>query len=126
LGTGAASQVVAMCLSGRVQAVMGTALFAEYEDVMGREALFEKCRLNAAEREDLLDIFLATCHWVRVYFGWRPNVRDEADNHLIELAVAAGAAFVVTRNVRDFANMELSFPGIQILTPEVFLKGHGL
>lgn len=26
--------------------------------------------------------------WTRIYFGWRPNLRDEADNHLVELAVA--------------------------------------
>ena len=30
---------------------------------------------------------------------WRPNLPDEADNHLIELGVAAQA--IVTRNLRD-------------------------
>jgi len=39
----------------------------------------------------------------RIYFLWRPNLRDEADNHLVELAVAGGAQAVVTRNKRDFA-----------------------
>jgi len=27
--------------------------------------------------------------WVSVYFGWRPNLPDEGDNHLFELALAA-------------------------------------
>jgi predicted nucleic acid-binding protein len=101
---------------------MGAALLAELEDVLGRSKLFEKCRLSADEREDLLDIFLASAQWVRVYYGWRPNLRDEGDNHLIELAVASGASAIVTRNVRDFVDMELSFPSIHILTPERFLK----
>jgi hypothetical protein len=34
-------------------------------------------------------------------FLWRPNLPDEADNHVIELAVAGGASAVVTNNVRD-------------------------
>lgn len=122
LGTGAANKVIAMCLEGRVQALMGAALMAEYEDVLGRAALFAECRLNAPERAELLDIFTAQTQWVRVYFGWRPNLRDEGDNHLIELAVAGGASYIITRNMRDFGGMELNFPGLRVLTPEHFLK----
>ncbi len=122
LGTGAANKVIAMCLEGRVQALIGAALMAEYEDVLGRAALFADCRLNPAERTELLDIFIAQTQWVRVYFGWRPNLRDEGDNHLVELAVAGGANYIVTRNVRDFGGMDLSFPGLRVLTPEHFLK----
>lgn len=75
---------------------MGAALLAEYEDVLGRSELFARSRLDAAEREELLDIFLARCHWTRVYYRWRPNVPDEGDNHLVELAVAGGAQAIVT------------------------------
>ena len=122
LGQGAAHQVVAACLRGQCQPLMGAALFAEYEDVMGRTDLFEPCRLNPAERNELLDIFLATCIWTRIYLAWRPNLPDEADNHLVELAVAGGAGFVVTRNLRDVARMELKFPELRVVSPEVFLK----
>jgi predicted nucleic acid-binding protein len=101
---------------------MGAALFAEYEEVLGRTELFETCRLNLAERDELLDIFLATCDWTRIYFAWRPNLPDEADNHLVELAVAGNARFIVTRNLRDVARMELKFPELRILGPEDFLK----
>lgn len=53
-----------------------------------RSRLFTASRLNRSEREELFDIFAATCRWTRVYYGWRPNLRDEGDNHVIELAVA--------------------------------------
>jgi predicted nucleic acid-binding protein len=95
---------------------------AEYEDVLGREQIFRRSRLSRAEREELLDIFLSVCTWTRIYFGWRPNLRDEGDNHLIELAIAGGARAIITRNVRDFVSMELQFPGLAIRTPEDFLK----
>ena len=122
LGTGAASRVVAACLTGQCRPLMGVALMSEYEDVLGRDAFFSKSRLNRAERDELLDIFLGACQWSRVYFGWRPNLPDEADNHLIELAVAGGAQFVVTRNLRHVARMELKFPGLEVVNPVTLMK----
>jgi predicted nucleic acid-binding protein len=65
----------------------------------------------------LLDIFLARCQWTRVYCAWRPNLPDEADNHLVELAVAGGADFIVTRNLREVARVELRFPQLRVLSP---------
>jgi predicted nucleic acid-binding protein len=59
---------------------------------------------------------------VKVYFLWRPNLPDEGDNHLVELAIAGGADTIVTNNVRDVRRGELSFPDLQILTPAEFLK----
>jgi len=103
---------------------MGTALLAEYEDVLGRDALFANCRLNRAERDELLDIFLSVCRWTRIYYGWRPNLPDEADNHLVELAVAGGARAIVTRNLRDVTRMELKFPFLSVISPEAFLEKH--
>ncbi len=47
---------------------------------------------------------------------------DEADNHLVELALAGGADAIVTNNVRDVRRGELAFPDLQILTPAQFLK----
>lgn len=122
LGTGASNAVVARCLRGEFAALMGNALFTEYEDVLARTDLFTKSRLDAAERDELFDIFVASCDWIRVYFQWRPNLRDEADNHLIELAVAGNAQVIVSRNIRDFASAQLVFPHLKILSPEQFLK----
>jgi putative PIN family toxin of toxin-antitoxin system len=122
LGTGAANHAVAACLRGQCTPLMGTALLTEYEDVMGRSELFDQCRLSLKERNDLLDIFLSVCEWTRVYYIWRPNLPDEADNHLIELAVAGGADLIVTRNLRDVRRGELHFPRLRMISPEDFLK----
>lgn len=122
LGRGAAWSVIRACLQDRVQPLMGAALLAEYEDVLSRDTLWDGCRLDAAERSELLDIFIARCEWTRVYYGWRPNLPDEADNHLVELAVAGGAAYIVTRNLRDLMRAELKFPGLRCLTPDAFIK----
>jgi len=65
------------------------------------------------------------CEWVNVYYLWRPNLSDEADNHVLELAVAGGAKTIVTGNVKDFERTSLQFPGIQIMTPRDFVNKGG-
>jgi putative PIN family toxin of toxin-antitoxin system len=109
--------VLRYCFEGRVQPILGEALFHEYEDVLGREAMFRKSPLSASERIQFLEAFLSVCAWNQVYFLWRPNLRDEGDNHLIELAVAGGATFIVTNNIRDFRESELRFTSIKVVEP---------
>jgi predicted nucleic acid-binding protein len=104
------------------QPVLGPALLAEYEDVLGRWDLFANTVLPAKERGEVFDGLLNRCRWVEVFYAWRPNLPDEADNHLIELAVAAQAEAIVTRNLRDVARGELKFPSLRVLTPEQCLE----
>ncbi len=120
--SGASRKIIRECLEGSFQPIMGNALFREHEDLLLRKNLFKKCILNDAERNKLFDAFLSVCQWVSVYYGWRPNLKDESDNHLIELAVAGGAQYLVTKNTKDFKNPELLFSSFQIVRPEKFIK----
>ena len=121
-GPSASRTVIRRCLQGAYQPLIGAALFTEYQAVMARASLFRRCSLTKAERETLLNVFYRVCRWTPVYYSWRPNLPDEGDNHILELAVAGGAVAIVTRNIRDFINAELGFPGIRILTPEKMIK----
>ena len=122
MGVGASNAVVRACLEHRLVPLMGVALLTEFEATLSRDELFARSRLDAAERSMLLDTFLALCEWTRVYFLWRPNLKDESDNHLIELEVAGDADVVVTRNLRDLRGAELRLEPLRILSPEDFLK----
>jgi putative PIN family toxin of toxin-antitoxin system len=119
---GAAREVVRRCIQGAYQPLMGVALFLEYETVLGRTSLWEKCLLTAAERRVIAEAFMQSARWVEIYYGWRPNLKDESDNHLIELAVAGNAEAIITRNKRDFADADLRFPDLLVLSPAQFIK----
>jgi putative PIN family toxin of toxin-antitoxin system len=118
---GPSRALVRRCLLGDYVPLMGNALFAEYESVMGRPSVIEKSPLNTTEITDLLAAFLNVCEWVNVYYLWRPNLRDEGDNHLIELAVAGNATTIATNNLRDFQGADLLFPNLLITTPAQLL-----
>lgn len=60
-----------------------------------------------------------TSQWVQ---STPANLPDESDNHLFELAVAAQADAIVTRNLRDVSRGELTLPLLRVLTPEQFLQ----
>lgn len=119
---GASREVLRRCLRRQLDPLMGPALFAEYESLLGRTDLFSRSPLDPRQREEVLNAFLSVCRWTRIYYRWRPNLRDEADNHLIELAVAGGAQTIVTKNVRDFRGSDLRFPDLQVLRPEAILQ----
>ena len=119
---GASRQVLRRCLLKDLSPVMGTALFLEYEDVVGRRSIIGRSPLEETEIEELLDAYASVCTWTTVYYRWRPNLLDEADDHLLELAVASGAEAIVTKNVRHLRIGDLRFEQIQTLKPEQILK----
>jgi len=111
------------CLLGRFKPLLSNALFSEYEDVTARPAIMELCPIASVDVVALLEAICAVAEWVPIFYLWRPNLTDEADNHVLELAAAGNARWIVTNNIRDFSKGELRFPDIQIVTPSDMLRG---
>ncbi|WP_028946606.1 putative toxin-antitoxin system toxin component, PIN family [Synechocystis sp. PCC 6714] len=120
---GPSRKLIRYCLLGQYQPLIGNALFAEYEAVMGRKEIIDQCVLSQTEVVSLLEALMSVCEWVNIYYLWRPNLRDEGDNHLIELAISGNAHYIATNNVKDFQGTELIFPRLSILKPEHLLRG---
>ena len=120
---GPARELLRQCLKGRYKPLISNALFQEHEDLTNRAHILEQCALTQDELRELLNAYYNVCEWVPIYYLWRPNLPDESDNFLIELAVAGNAACVVTNNIRDLKRSELVFADLLILTPEQLLRG---
>ena len=117
---GASRELLRRALNGDIQPLFGNALWLEYRDLLGRDVWGRSTTPD--ERLQVLAALAKRGRWVTVYYGWRPNLPDEADNHLIELALAGGASAIVTHNVRDMVRGDLRLGKLRILTPAQCLE----
>lgn len=97
---------------------MGTTLYTEYCDVCSRDKIFKNAALNKNERYELFNAFISLCDWFSIYYLWRPNLRDEGDNHLLELAAASQVKYIITGNTKDLKTGHYYFLILKLSHPE--------
>lgn len=123
LGSRYDNLVIRGCLTGNFKPLVSHALLFEYEDLIGRESVFDHpVALNFEEREILFNALYSVCRLIDVSYLWRPNLKDEGDNFIVELAVAGNADYIVTKNLKDFRQSELVFDSFKVITPKELLE----
>ena len=115
---GANRKLLELCLKREFQPLISYTLFSEYEALINRPSIIELCQRSEEEINILFDGFLGICELVKIYYLWRPNLVDEDDNYLVELAIAGNAEILVTHNIKDFQQSQLKFPQLQIKQPK--------
>ena len=115
---GASFRVLRAIDAGSVRIVLSTALLFEYEDVLRRSQ--PELGLSDQDIEELLDALCRVSDHQKVYFLWRPCLPDVKDDHVLELAVAAGVDRIVTHNIRHFKGAAQF--GIKVCTPKEMLE----
>jgi putative PIN family toxin of toxin-antitoxin system len=115
---GASYRLLRMIESGRLMPILSTSLLYEYEEVLIRHRTM--LGLTTQAIDDVLDGLCKYGEGRSIHFLWRPQLPDPKDDHILELAVAAGCAPVVTHNTRDFG--PASMFGVRIVTPGIMLK----
>jgi putative PIN family toxin of toxin-antitoxin system len=97
-------------------------LFVEYESVLKRPGLVAP--LCDADIDDVLDYFLSRSSLRRIFFLWRPFLKDPKDDLVLEVAVESQSEYIITFNTRDFQGVEKF--GIKVVTPQEFLLTRGI
>ncbi len=118
---GLSRDIIRLALNDEISPQISTTLFLEYETVMKREKIQNLCSLDIIEQNELFQAFLSTCKWNEIFYLWRPNLNDEDDDFLIELAVASNSEVIITDNKKDINSGELKFK-FEVLTPQEFLE----
>lgn len=94
---GASFKLLSLIDDERIELVLSTPLVKEYEDVLYRQ----KFDLNHNDIADLLDYLCLISSHHKIYYLWRPILKDIKDDMILELAVKA-KAIIVTHNKKDF------------------------
>jgi putative PIN family toxin of toxin-antitoxin system len=93
-------------------------LILEYEDVTKR--YLKEMGLTQKDVSDIIDYLCSVGNRRRIYFLWRPLLKDPKDDMILELAVEAQCDYIITFNKRDFVGIQQF--DLQALTPQEFLK----
>jgi len=116
--SGASFQVLRLLDARKIKPVISTTLLFEYEDVLKREQTI--LELSHKQVDIILDNICALSKFQKIYFLWRPYLKDPKDDHILEVAVASKTKTIVTYNLKDFKHIEKF--GIQAITPGNYLE----
>lgn len=120
--SGASNAIVRRALMGDLPLVIHQKLAYEYREVLNRPEILGETGLAWTDVELVLAHLVASAHEVEVRYLWRPNLKDEGDNFILEIAVAAWPCTIVTHNLKDFVRAELRFPQVALCTPGQLLQ----
>jgi putative PIN family toxin of toxin-antitoxin system len=93
---------------------LSTTLVTEYEAVLKRGIT----ALTAEEIDNVIDFVCSRAVRDKIFYLWRPVLKDPGDDFVLELAVKANAT-IVTWNGADFKHAARF--GVAVLTPREFL-----
>lgn len=118
---GASNQILAAVAERRCFPLVSTAMFFEYETVQLRPEQQLATGMTPQDVAAFLGALASAAEPVELNFLWRPQLKDPADEMVLEAAVNGRAKALVTHNVRDFRSVALRF-GIPTLTPAELLR----
>ena len=118
---GASAKLMSLIGTGLFEIHVSVPLVLEYEEVLLRQRA--ALSLTQEDVTQLVDTLCALAHHQKIYFLWRPYLRDVGDELVLELAVAAGCDYVVTYNKSNFAGTERF--GIDVIDPRALLERIG-
>lgn len=104
----------------RYVALVSVPLMLEYEAVLKRPEQLAASGRNAAMTDAFLDALSLRIEPVHLHYLWRPQLRDPADEMVLETALNGRAEVLVTLNVGDFAAARRF--RLQVETPGAFLR----
>ncbi len=119
---GASYLLLSLLDSGKFIVNISVPLILEYEDVAKRQ--LDALTLDEQDIDDILDYICSISVHQRIFYLWRPLLKDPKDDLVLELAVAAECNFIVTSNMRDFVGSDQF--GIQVVPPKAFLQHIGV
>jgi len=120
---GASYQILRLIRHGEIGMAISVPLFQEYRDVLSRTESKRQLGLDESSIEVILQFVATVGRPTDISFSWRPNLKDEADNMVVELALASRSEYLITSNVRDFTqDADLKNDDLKAVTPKQFMQ----
>ncbi len=118
---GASAALLLAARREQITILANVALALEYEATCGRAEHGLAAGLRPSQVSVFVDAIIAMAEPVETHFLWRPQLRDPADEMVLEAAANGRASAIVTFNSQDFGGVPLQF-GIEVLSPVDVLR----
>lgn len=118
---GASFRLLRIIDSGKFELAISVPLVLEYEALSKKQS--RETGLSLSDIDAILNYVCSIAKHYRIYYLWRPFLRDPKDDMVLELAVASNAKYIVTFNTADFKGIEKF--GLHVIKPRDFLKEIG-
>lgn len=105
----------------RFQVFISVPLILEYEDAVKRNS--SDIKLSSTEIDDVLDYICLIGNQRKIFYLWRPFLKDSKDDMVLEIAVESNSDFIISFNKKDFKGIEKF--NLEVITPKEFLKKIG-
>lgn len=105
--------------SKKFQPAVSVPMYHEYLDVLHRPGLIPSS-YSYQDIDDVCNFIVKHASRRMIHFQWRTLLPDPKDDLVLELAVAAGASYIVTRNLKDFGPAATF--GITAIAPAKFIQ----
>ena len=93
-------------------------LILEYEALLKKK--LDRNIFSDSHIEAFIDYLCKIGRRIKIYYLWRPYLKDAFDDHVLELALASECDYIVTYNLKDFKRAEEL--GIKAITPGEFIE----
>ena len=118
---GASAALIDQALDRAFTLLLSVPLALEYEAICRNPEQRIISGLSETEISTIISTFCAVSEPVSPRFLWRPQLRDPADEMVLETAINGNANALVTFNIRDFGDIPGDF-GIALLSPREALR----
>ncbi len=108
---GTSHRLLTLIGTEQVRLHVSTPLIAEYDEILQRE-------LPHVASQEVVNYICQVATKHKIFYLWRPLLKDPDDDFLLELAVKSQAT-IVTWNIKDFKAANTF--GIQVMTPKALL-----
>ena len=115
---GASYRILSLIPEDLFKIAISVPLILEYEAILKKH--INATGFTLKDIDDFLNYLCLQGEGTKIFYLWRPILKDPYDDHILEVAVASNSKYIVTFNIKDF--VESQGFGIKAILPRKFLK----
>ena len=105
-------------LNNEIKIAISVPLVLEYESILKKK--LDRNIFSGEDIDTMINYICKIGKHVKIYYLWRPFLKDPYDDHIVEVALTAKCKYIITYNKKDFVEVEQL--GIKAMTPYEYME----